>query len=90
MLQVKIKDMCSSEILRFKFNRWLSRTKDDGATLRELPATPHDGAQALPGLIKLNQTLISQLLVFKLRLIIYSPRIANAQQARSAQFPAIV
>nr|XP_039257172.1 lipoxygenase homology domain-containing protein 1-like [Styela clava] len=35
--QVKMKDMTSNEIFRFKFNRWISRSKDDGDTLRERP-----------------------------------------------------
>ena len=43
-----MKDMNSNEVFRFKFNRWLSRSKEDGATLRELPVIAADGRPALP------------------------------------------
>ncbi|XP_076807722.1 lipoxygenase homology domain-containing protein 1-like isoform X3 [Clavelina lepadiformis] len=46
--QVKMKDMMSNEILRFKFNRWISRQKDDGATVRELPVITPNGKPILP------------------------------------------
>ena len=45
-----MKDMNSSEIYRFKFNRWLARTKEDGATLRELPLISSDGKPAFPSM----------------------------------------
>ena len=33
-----MKDMTTNETLKFKFNRWLSKNHDDGATMRELGA----------------------------------------------------
>uniref|UniRef100_H2XXL5 PLAT domain-containing protein n=1 Tax=Ciona intestinalis TaxID=7719 RepID=H2XXL5_CIOIN len=46
--QVKMKDMGSNEILKFKFNRWISRSRDDGSTLRELPTVNQDGKLNMP------------------------------------------
>lgn len=36
--RLKMKNMATRETLIFKFNRWLSRDKDDGDIMRELPA----------------------------------------------------
>lgn len=47
-IKVKMKEMKSSEVFRFKFNRWMSRLREDGATLREQPVTSADGKPVLP------------------------------------------
>nr|XP_006814608.1 PREDICTED: lipoxygenase homology domain-containing protein 1-like [Saccoglossus kowalevskii] len=45
--QVRMQDMVSNEQLKFKVNRWLSRTEDDGDSLREL-AVVKPGRKPLP------------------------------------------
>ncbi|XP_077990949.1 uncharacterized protein LOC144445282 [Glandiceps talaboti] len=45
--QVRMQDMTNNEQLKFKVNRWLSQSEDDGDTLREL-AVVRPGRKPLP------------------------------------------
>jgi len=66
-----MKDMNSNEIYRFKFNRWLARTKEDGATLRELPVISSDGKPVLPS----NRIKFDYYILFKFVLLTVLPLI---------------
>lgn len=45
--EVRMQDLNSDEMLKFNFNRWLSREEDDGEIMRELPVQK-PGENALP------------------------------------------
>ncbi|XP_078590366.1 lipoxygenase homology domain-containing protein 1-like isoform X4 [Branchiostoma floridae x Branchiostoma japonicum] len=45
--RLKMKDLNDYQVLNFKFNRWLSRSRDDGDVWRELPVV-RPGVEPLP------------------------------------------
>ena len=47
--EVRMQDLNTDEMLKFDFNRWLSREEDDGEIMRELPVQ-RPGENVLPGL----------------------------------------
>lgn len=46
---VRMQDLNTNEVLKFNFDRWLSREEDDGEIMRELPVQ-RPGESALPGM----------------------------------------
>ena len=55
--EVRMQDLNLNEVLKFNFNRWLSRGEDDGEIMRELPVQ-RPGENVLPSKYTIPPSLV--------------------------------